>query len=132
MLRTMGAMSVEQHFSLEKRDDYIHLRTWGSLDESHLDVPAEAALKLAEDEQIELLLDDIRDVDTSGVSIPIQAKGMGVLWKLRKFKKVAIVLGDNPLKHIFFSTVEALHVTQGTQFKGFENEVEAIEWLHSS
>ena len=128
----MGVMSVPQHFSLEKRDNYIHLRTWGQLDESQLDAPAQAAIKLAKEEKVDLLLDDIRDVDTTGVSIPIQAKGMGVLWELRKFKKVAIVLGNSPLKNIFFSTVEALHLTHGTQFKGFESEVEAIEWLHSS
>lgn len=120
-----------QQFSLDTMGDYIHLRTWGELDVNDLEAPADAALKLAKAEKIDKLLDDIRDVDTSGVNIAIQAKAMGILWELRHFKKVAIVLKGAGLRNLFFSALDALHLS-GATFKGFENEAEAIEWLRST
>ena len=120
-----------QQFSVEATDDYIHLKTWGALDESQLDAPANAALALAKEKHFDKLLDDIREVDTSNVSIPIQAKSMGILWKLRAFKKVAIVMGESRVRTLFFSTLDALHLDRETKFKGFDNIDEAIAWLHS-
>jgi hypothetical protein len=120
-----------QQFSLEAKDDYIHLKTWGGLDAENIDAPANAALALAEEKHIDKLLDDIRGVDSSGASIPIQAKGMGVLWKLRAFKKVAIVLNESRLRTLLFSTLDTLHLDRDIKFKGFEDEAEAIAWLKS-
>ncbi|HEX6461823.1 MAG TPA: STAS/SEC14 domain-containing protein [Candidatus Saccharimonadales bacterium] len=123
-------MSVdEQHFSVKATDGYIHLRTWGALDAKNLDAPANAALALAKEKNINKLLDDIRDVDTSAVSIPIQAKAMGILWKLRTFDKIAIVLKGSRVRSLFFSTLEILHLNIDAKFKGFDNESEAIAWL---
>lgn len=118
-----------QQFSVEAADGYIHLKTWGALDEAQLDAPANAALALAKEKQIDKLLDDIREVDTSGVSIPIQAKSMGILWKLRNFKKVAIVLSGSRVRTLFFSTLDVLHLDRETKFKGFDSPEEAITWL---
>lgn len=119
----------EQRFSVQVVDNYIHLKTWGALNGQDLDAPANAALALAQKEHIDKLLDDIREIDTSGVSIPIQAKAMGIIWKLRAFKKVAIVLKGSRIRSLFFSTLDVLHLNIDAKFKGFEDEQEAIAWL---
>jgi len=120
-----------QQFSVKAADGYIHLKTWGALDEAQLDAPANAALALAKEKNIDKLLDDIREVDTSAVSIPMQAKSMGILWKLRAFKKVAIVMGESRVRTLFFSTLDALHLDREIKFKGFDSLDEAVAWLHN-
>jgi hypothetical protein len=117
----------KSHFNVSVRDDYVHLVTKGPLDVNNLDAPANAALALAKEKKLDKLLDDIRYVDSSGVNISIQSKGFGVLWKLREFKKVAIIFKEKELGHLFFSTLEAIHIN--SKFGGFDNEAEAIAWL---
>lgn len=114
-------------FSVEARDDYVYLVTRGRLDVDNLDAPANAALSLAKEKKIDKLLNDIRYVDSSGVDISIQSKGFGVLWKLREFKKVAIIFKEREIGRLFFSTLEAMHIT--SKFGGFDNEADAIAWL---
>lgn len=114
-------------FSVDKRGDYVYLVTRGKLDVENLDAPANAALALAKEEDLDKLLDDIRYVDSTGVSIPIQSKGFGIIWKLRTFKKVAIVFKEEEIGRLFFSTLQAMHIT--SKFHGFKDEAEAIAWL---
>jgi hypothetical protein len=121
----------EQQFSTEVKDDYILLKTWGAPDMNNLDAPVNAALALAKEKNISKLLDDIRGVDTSAVSIPMQAKAMGIIWKLRSFKKVAMVMDTGRVTTLFFSTLNALNLEHGFQFKSFHDEAEAVEWLES-
>lgn len=120
----------EQKFTVEARKDYIHLETRGKLDYEHLDAPVNSALALAKEKGIDKLLDDIRKIDSSGVSISMQSKAMGIMWKLRSFKKVAIVLEGSRLQTMFFSTARALHLPLESHFKGFDNIDDAIAWLH--
>ncbi len=120
-------MPEEKQYSVAAKGDYIHLITRGVLDIKNLDAPANAALELGKKNNITKLLDDIRYVDKSFVSIPIQAKGVGILWKLRAFDKVAILFQDQDLEKMFFSTLEAIHING--KFRGFYDEAEAVAWL---
>ena len=122
-------MTEKQHFTVTSSGDYIHLVTEGLIEEKDLEAPANAAIALAEKTNVRKLLDDIRNVDKSGVSISVQAKGVGILWKLRAFDKVAVLLKDRDLGKIFFATLEALHVS--SKFRGFYDEAEAITWLQA-
>ncbi|HSW65566.1 MAG TPA: STAS/SEC14 domain-containing protein [Bacillota bacterium] len=124
-------MDAEQDhgFKVEAHGSYIHLETWGALDEGDLDAPAKAALALRDKTGIEMLLDNIQRVDASHININVQAKGVGVLWSLRKFKKVAIVFKGDEMGWMFLSTLEAMHLNLNNKFKGFSNETEAIAWL---
>lgn len=117
----------KSQFSVSTRGDYVYLVTRGELDIDNLEAPADAALALAKSAHLDKLLDDIRYVDSSGVNIPIQSKGFGVIWKLRKFRKVAIVFKQEEFGRLFLSTLQAMHIT--SKFHGFDNEVDAIAWL---
>lgn len=125
-------MADEKKFKAEIKDDYILLETWGELTMDDLDAPANAALALAEEHKIDKLLDDIRNIDPTPVSVPIQAKGVEVLWKLRKFRKVALVFKGEEIGWLFLSTLDAMHLNLTEKFKGFTNEVEAINWLREN
>jgi hypothetical protein len=122
-------MADQEQYTLTPRGDYIHLVTKGELNIETLDAPANAALAMAAKTKITKLLDDVRYVDNKGVSIPLQAKGVGILWKLRAFTKVAILFKDQDLGRMFFSTLEAMHISG--RFRGFYNEAEAIAWLEA-
>jgi hypothetical protein len=122
-------MSEDQRFKVSVKDDYIHLETWGALVEDDLDAPANAALALAEEKKIDKLLDNISNIDSTHVSVTLQAKGVGVLWKLRKFKKIAIVFKGQEIGWLFLSTLQAMHLDVNAKFKGFDNETDAIIWL---
>lgn len=123
-------MSDEKKYTLKAKDDYIHLATRGKLDIDDLDAPVNAALELAKEKGIDLLLDDIRDIDSTSVSIHLQTKAMGLLWRLRTFKKVAIVLEGSRIQTLFESTLNVLHLHLDSRFKGFDNTKDAIAWLH--
>ncbi len=121
-----------QQFVTEVKDGYIYLKTWGQPDMDHLDAPVTAALALAKENNCDRLLDDIRGVDSSSVTIPMQAKAMGLIWKLRSFKKVAMVMDTGRMSTLFLGTLNALKLDHGAQFKGFHDEAEAIAWLNNN
>ena len=122
-------MADDKRYQVSVQNDYILLETWGELKLEDLEEPASAALELAEKSHIDKLLDDIRGVDNSHVSVQIQAKGVSILWKLRKFRKVAIVFSGKEIGWLFLSTIQAMHLNIDSKFKGFDNEAEAIQWL---
>lgn len=119
-----------ERFSAKVVGDYIHLKTWGELKTDDLDAPVTHAIALAKKHNITKILDDIREVDSRAVSLPVQMKGAGILWKLRTFKKVAIIFKDEELGYLFFSMLQSLHLSGN--FKGFNNEAEAQKWLQES
>jgi len=122
----------KEKFSVEVVDDYIHLKTWGELTADDLNRPVETAIALADQKNITKLLDDIRKVDTSNISIPVQAKGIGMLWKLQHFKKAAIVLRGDEIGWMLTSSLDAMHIQFSAKIKGFKDEASAIAWLKSS
>lgn len=118
----------QKRFSVTVPGDYIYLKTWGKLDMDDLEEPADTAIKLGKENKIDRLLDDIREIDTTNVSIPIQTKAVGIIWKLRAFKKVAVVYKNQEIGRLFFASLEALHLS--SKFRGFDDETQAIAWLH--
>lgn len=119
-----------EKFSVEAVGDYIHLKTWGELKSDDINQPVEAAIALAKEKKIYKLLDDIREVDSSNISIPVQAKGLGALWKLQYFKKVAIILRGDELGWMLTSSLEAMHIEFSSKIKGFkDDETAAVAWL---
>lgn len=125
-------MAKKDKYKVSVQGDYVLLETWGELEMDDLAAPADAALALSAEKNIDKLLDDIRGVDQTPVSVPIQAKGVSVLWKLRKFRKVAIVFSGKEIGWLFLSTLQAMHLNVDAKFKGFDNEAEAIVWLKES
>ncbi|HEU5186952.1 MAG TPA: STAS/SEC14 domain-containing protein [Candidatus Saccharimonadales bacterium] len=117
----------EKRFSVDNKGTYIHLKTWGQLDINDLDAPINSAIALANEHHIDRILDDIRDIDSANVSLYIQTKAAGIMWKLRKFKKVAIVFKSKEIGFLFFSMLHNLHLS--SNFKGFDDESEAIAWI---
>lgn len=126
-------MAVQQksHYSLDIMGDYVRLRTKGTLDVKTLDEPVNAALTVAKENNIRLLLDDIRGIDTTAVSIAILTKAMGIVWKLRQFERVAIVFEGSRVRSLLFSTLEALDLDHESKIRGFDEEADAIAWLRS-
>lgn len=122
--------NTSEKFSATVKGDYIHLKTWGELNTDDLEAPVMHALELAKKNNITKILDDIREVDSAAVSLPVQMKGAGILWKLRAFKKVAIIFKDEEIGYLFFSMLESLHLSGN--FKGFNDEAEAIKWLEEA
>lgn len=124
----MATNSSAQKFSAEVKGDYIYLKTWGELDANDLDAPVLHALELAKKHNIDKILDDIRKIDTSTVGLKVQTKAAGVMWKLKSFKKAAIILkNEEEISYLFFSMLQTLHLTGS--LRGFTNEAEAIAWL---
>jgi len=125
----MGATERDHGYKLDVMGEYIRLETWGMIHEEDLDAPAKAALALRKETGIDRLLDNIQGVDESRVSISMQTKGVGVVWSLREFHKVAIVFKGGDLGKMFLATLEAMHLNLNNKFKGFDNETDAIAWL---
>jgi len=126
---SMGAVQKDHGYSLTVQGNYLHMETWGPLHEEDLDEPAKAALALRKESGINRLLDNIQRVDDVHVNISMQTKGVGVIWSLREFEKVAIVFKTGDLGKMFLATLEAMHLNLNNKFKGFDNESDAVTWL---
>jgi SpoIIAA-like len=122
-------MADKNQFSIAVEDGYLRLKTWGELDTEGLDAPVNAALDLSREKGITKLLDDVREVDAANVSISVQTKGVGIMWRLRQFDKVAILFGSQRLSGIFFQLLDTVHLN--VKIRGFYDEAEAIAWLKS-
>lgn len=120
---------MKQKYSVDAKEGYIYLETRGALDIADLEAPVNAALAAAKKHNIDKLLDDIREIDASGLSVHMQAKSMGIIWKLRSFKKVAIIMKGSRIQSLFLSSLSALNLNATSQFKGFDNVPDAVTWL---
>lgn len=125
-------MDSNKKFSIKEANGYVHLKTWGELKTEDLNEPVDSAIALAQEKKITKLLDDIREVDSSRVSIPVQAKGLSMLWKLQHFKKVAIILNSEELSWMLTSSLDAMHIEFSSRIKAFKDEPSAIAWLTST
>jgi hypothetical protein len=119
---------ADQSFEVAVDDDIVHLITRGRPTTNDLYEPADAAIALADKKRVDKLLDDIRGVDSSWVDLPVQAKAMGVIWKLRRFKKVAIILkSESELRQLLMDALGALRIS--SQIRAFDDEKSARKWL---
>lgn len=120
----------EQGYNVRAQDDYVHLETWGVPNEKNVSEPVAAAIKLADQKNVSKLLDDIRGVNGDAISLMVQAKGVGVLWKLRHFKKVAIVVSSEEMTWILTSSLQELGLSLGGwNIKHFDDVDAAKQWL---
>jgi hypothetical protein len=118
-----------QGYQVRLQDDFIYLETWGVPEEGNVSAPVDAAIKLADEHHAHKLLDDIRRVDGDSISLMVQAKGLGVLWKLRRFKKVAIVLSGEEMSWMFTSSIQELRFGIERRIRGFQDVDSAVAWL---
>lgn len=127
MIRTSSS-AVEQSFDVAVNGGIVHLVTRGRPTTDNVYEPVDAALAIADAKRADRLLDDIRDVDSSWVDLPVQTKAMGVIWKLRRFNKVAIVLKkESELRQLLMGALTALKIA--SKIKAFDNEDAARAWL---
>lgn len=130
MIKTSSA-SVDQSFDVAVDDGIIHLVTRGRPTTDDVYEPVNAAIELADKKRVDVLLDDIRGVDSSWVDLPVQTKAMGVIWKLRRFKRVAIVLKkESDLRQLLMGALSALKIA--SKIKAFDNEDAARAWLQQN
>lgn len=119
----------DQGFKVTVEDNFINLKTWGTPTVDNVTKPADAALALAKEKKIDLLLDDIRDVVTDRINLHVQAKGTPALWRLKYFRHVAIVLNDDEMGNMLHGSLILLHLNK--RIRGFYNPEEAVAWLKS-
>lgn len=120
----------DQGFNIQVKDDYVHLETWGIPTEKNVAEPVTAAIELADKEHLTKLLDDIRKVNADTISLMVQAKGVGVLWKLRRFKKVAIVISSDEMTWMLTSSLQELGLSiGGWNIRHFNDLNSAKTWL---
>lgn len=130
MIKTSSA-TVDQSFDVAVDDGIVHLVTRGRPTTDDVYEPVNAAIELADKKRVDVLLDDIRGVDSSWVDLPVQTKAMGVIWKLRRFKRVAIVLKkESDLRQLLMGALSALKIA--SKIKAFDNEDAARAWLQQN
>ncbi|HJQ08163.1 MAG TPA: STAS/SEC14 domain-containing protein [Candidatus Saccharimonadales bacterium] len=120
-------MANDKQYSIEVIADRIKLRLWGPINVTDLKESTTAIVEIAQEHGITKFLDDIRDLDVSSVTIGLQTEAIGLLWKLRNFKKIAILYGDSEIGRLVHVTLET--VPFSSKCRAFDNETEAIAWL---
>lgn len=116
-----------QGFEVTLEKNFISLKTWGTPNEDNVAEPADTALALAKEKHVDLLLDDIRGVNTDRINIHVQAKGTPALWRLKFFKQVAIVVNNDEMGTMLHDSLAILHLNK--RIRSFYDKEEAIKWL---
>ncbi|HET8671029.1 MAG TPA: STAS/SEC14 domain-containing protein [Candidatus Saccharimonadales bacterium] len=117
----------EKHYEVDLRGDHIYLRLIGQINGHDLHQSTEDVLKVAKRVKVYKLIDDIRELDRSSVTIGLQTEAIGLLWKLRVFQKIALVYKDDEIGRLVAATLQTIHFT--SRARAFDNEIEALAWL---
>lgn len=114
-------------YEVSLKGGYIYLKLKGDMTEEVLNQSTAAVLDLAKEQNIPYLLDDIREVSRNSVSPGVQARAIANLWKLRSFKKIALVFSDQEIGRLALSTLQLIHLP--LKCRVFDDEAAAIAWL---
>lgn len=125
-------MHHERHEKLHEvtiQDGYFRTNMWGAAGADTFEASTDELLTLRDSHKVPLnrLLCDIRRLKPTNIDIAAQTRGIGTLWKIRTFDKVAIVRGDDRVSDLLQQALKATHFTN--KFQMFEDEAEAIAWL---
>ena len=118
---------ADTHYVLDYREDYVHLLMEGEISIDDLKNSTDEVLRLAQEKGATKLLEDIRNIDKNSLTMRLQTEGIGLLWQLRHFKKIALVFSSNDVGHLVLSTLQTLHFN--FKCRAFDNEADAIAWL---
>lgn len=120
----------EKHYDITMRGDHIYLKFEGHINNADLHKSTEEVVALSKREHVFKLLDDIRDLDLSSVTIGLQTEAIGLLWHLRKFKKIALLYENQEIGRLVATTLQTVHLAD--RCRTFEKEAEAIAWLQEA
>lgn len=119
----------EKLYEVTIEDGYFRTNMWGAAGADTFEASTNELLTLRDTHKVPLnrLLCDIRRLKSTNIDIAAQARGIGTLWKIRTFEKVAIVMGDAHVSDLLQQALRATHFTD--KFRMFEDEAEAVAWL---
>jgi hypothetical protein len=126
----MPTMNDDKLYEVSIQDGYILARLWGDADTEVFEASTAEVMTLREAQKVNLLLCDIRELKADKVDIADQTRGIGTLWQIRNFDKVALLLGDSKVTSMLLSALSATHLTH--KFKSFESQAEAAVWLKAA
>jgi hypothetical protein len=122
----------EQHeklYEITIEDGYLRTNVWGAADADIFEASTNELLTLRDAHRVPLnrLLCDIRRLKPNNIDIVAQTRGIGALWKIRSFDKVAVVIGDTHVSDMLHQALKVTHFTD--KFQTFDDEAEAVAWL---
>jgi stage II sporulation SpoAA-like protein len=116
-----------KHYKITQHPDYINLAFQGVVNIDDLHDSTDDIVRIAQQQDVYKLLDDIRELDRSSVTIQLQTESIGLLWHLKIFKRIALVYKDGEIGRLVKTTLETVPFL--SKCRAFDNEAEAIAWL---
>lgn len=130
--KNMQDEKSEKLYEVTIEDGYFRTNVWGNAGAEVFEVSTKDLLELRDNKGIKInkLLCDIRELKSQNIDIVAQTKGIGMLWDIRSFDKVAFLMSEVNKSRAAEMTRRALEVTHFTdKFRSFEDETAAIAWL---
>jgi hypothetical protein len=122
-------MTVSKLHEVSLQDGYIQNRIWGDADGDDFVAATDEALAMKEKTHVNKLLCHIKELRPTKIDINAQTSGIGTLWRIQAFEKVAFLLGDPDVSKLVHSSLELTNFAE--RFHTFEDEDTAIKWLLS-
>lgn len=119
--------TTSSSFEVETRPNYVYLKFNGKIETGDLSASTKAAVDQAKAADAYKMLEDIRKLDRSSVTMQLQTEAIGQLWKLRVFKKIAYLCNEDETGRLVHVTLETVKFM--TKCRAFYDESEAIAWL---
>lgn len=87
---------AEKLYEVTVEDGYFRTTVWGGAGTEVFEASTNELLELRDRKNIKInkLLCDIRELLPQNIDIVAQAKGIGMLWNIRSFDKVAFLMAD--------------------------------------
>lgn len=123
-------MNDNKLYEVSMRDGYIWTRVWGDAGADVFEASTKEVIALHKAHNVNVLLCDIRELTPNNVGIADQTRGIGTLWEIRSFDKVALLLGDSRITSMLHTALNIAHLSD--KFQNFDSEAEAAVWLKSA
>lgn len=123
-------MNDNKLYEVSMHDGYIQSRLWGHAGLDAFEASTKEVLALRDAQKVNVLLCDIRELLHTESDIQTQARGIGTLWQIHDFDKVALLLGDSQVTSTLLSVLSTMHLTN--KFKNFEKQADAVAWLKAA
>jgi len=116
-------------YAITVGDDYFHVNIWGDASSEVVEESTKELLakRDASQPRVNKLLCDIRGLKPHKLDIVGQSRGIGTLWDIRSFDKVAFLVNESPVTDLLQQALSVVHFTG--KIRTFEDEAEAIAWL---
>ena len=117
----------DETYKITVFDNYILMEFFAELDVPTIETASKVGLELSKEKNIKRMCCDISKSSYNGITMALQVAGIRMLWSIRHFERLAMIISDPEMQKIVRSTMAQVHMTD--KYRSFPDKESAVAWL---